>query len=67
MADYSDVINGLRLLASKQPANAQVSGADHDVLFGAPLDVELTEGETADLERWGWHKSREYDCWCHFV
>jgi hypothetical protein len=67
MATYSNVIAGLRLFASKAGDETHVGGADHDVIYGAPLDVELTARELELLESWGWHKSQECDCWCCFV
>jgi len=67
MARYSDIIAGLQLFSSKSKPGSQVGGADHDVIYGGPLDLELTEDEAKSLEEWGWCKSSEYDCWCHYV
>lgn len=67
MARYSDVIAGLQLFASKEKPNAHMGGAEHDVIFGAPLTVQLTEEEIKQLEEWGWHQDTEIDCWTHFV
>jgi hypothetical protein len=67
MASYSHVIAGLALFASKQAPEAQVLGADHDVIYGAPSRLELTQEEIDKLGEWGWFLSDEYDCWCAFV
>ena len=67
MATYSNVIAGLQLFASKEDAKTHVGGADHDVIYGGPLTTELDEEEKAQLETWGWHESKECDCWCCYV
>lgn len=67
MATYSDVIAGLQLFASKQEPGAHIGGAAHDVIWGAPSDIELTDAEKAQLHAWGWRVDNSADSWFCFV
>lgn len=70
MATYSDIINGLKLFASHQEDGEEepLGGADHDIIFGpCTEEIEMSDEEKKQLEKWGWFCSKEHHCWCHYV
>lgn len=67
MATYNQIIEGCKIFASHLGEDDLIGGAEHDVIFGAPSDIELSDEEVKSLENLGWHLSEEYDCWIHFA
>ena len=65
---WQHVIEGLNIFAKKSSFDeGHIGGADHDVIFGAPLNIELSEGEIKILQDHNWFTSKLYDSWCIFV
>lgn len=67
MAKYSDIVNGLKLFMDKSTPGENFPGVAHDVLFGGSLSLKISMDDRVQLEGWGWFKSREFDCWAHWV
>lgn len=69
MASYSAIAGGLTLFAhfEMEGMETQLGGADHDIIFGPSSDLQVSPEVEARLQKLGWFKSEEYDCWAHFV
>jgi hypothetical protein len=66
MAKVSDIKLGLEIAIQKFGPDYQFGGAQHDVVYLFPPDVELSEAEKSLLEGADWILS-EQEGWMHFV
>lgn len=69
MATYNEIIRGLDIFAryTHNGHEAHLGGADHDVIYGLPLIVNVSDVDAARLEELGWHRNKSADCWVHYV
>jgi len=78
MASIREVVEGLEILAktAEVPAGlaeqghtdrreADLGGAEHDIIFGPEADP--SEEDKERLDELGWHFDDEADCWARFV
>lgn len=64
---FQQLIRGAEIFAKYVPPTEHLNGAEHDVIFFLPRDVEITPEDCAELEALGYKMSREYDAWIHYV
>jgi hypothetical protein len=69
MASYSDIIDGLKLLASTHPRGLAGHGvdADHDIIWAGDSTPTLSPADVAALEALGWHYDERAERWARFV
>ena len=78
MASIREVVEGLEILAKTAAVpvylaeqgetdkrEAQVGGADHDIIWGP--DANPSDEDKERLDELGWHFDEELDCWARFV
>ena len=78
MASIKEVVEGLEILAKTAVVpvylaeqgqadswEAELGGADHDIIWGP--DADPSEEDRARLDELGWHFDDESDCWARFV
>ena len=78
MASIKEVVEGLEILAKTAEApvclaeqgqtdrrEADLGGADHDIIWGP--DADPSDEDKERLDELGWHFDDEADCWARFV
>ena len=78
MASIKEVVEGLEILAKTAEVpvclaeqgqtdrrEADLGGADHDIIYGP--DADPSEEDKERLDELGWHFDDEADCWARFV
>ena len=57
MASIKDLIDGLTLLAKYEEKGneAQINGADHDIIYGGGEPLKWSEEDRARMDVLGWH------------
>lgn len=67
--NYRNLIAGANIFAKYEEGglDEHLGGADHDVIFFAHQDLEISEEDLAVLDELGFHISDEYDCWICYV
>ena len=78
MASIREVVEGLEILAktAEVPAylaeqgqtdrrEADLGGADHDIIWGP--DADPSDEDKERLDELGWHFDDELDCWARYV
>lgn len=65
MARLTDLTEGLQILGKYVETDAHIGGAEHDIIYVTPFDVEVTPEHRARLEELGFHFDEEHG-WCRF-
>jgi len=68
MGTYSQIIEGLQLLATCEPNGLATHGvqAEHDEIYAGPSIEKVSKEVSLRLEALGWHHS-EADCWAIYT
>lgn len=79
MANISDVVEGLQIIAKYDRPNSHSMAAEHDVIYAGPyvtFDGQYFQAEHGSsfsgrdekrLEELGWHVDSEFGRWARFV
>jgi len=66
VASFNDVIKGLQILVKYADPDDDIGGADHDLIYALPPDVEVSDADAKALEKLGWFFDDEFG-WAHHV
>ena len=67
MATFSQVVEGLQILAKYEDGNEHTVTAEHDIIWAGRISPSLTEEEKKKLNDLGWHYDEDVERWGIFV
>jgi hypothetical protein len=56
---------GAEIFAKYLGPDGHIGGADHDIIWFAPPDTQISEEDLKELASLGFFISKQYDCWAH--